>query len=231
MADELDLATIEKLSQELDLSMVPLGAREEVREYFRKGYTEGILGASGTHNEMVIVVHNLQQFRDRGILESAMLSAFTGPKTNHSHLNDDLIATMFSCCDRQRLIAAGDPLPDGETFTIYRGVAGHGRARRLAGFSWTADVNVACWFARRFYLAHPHILTATVSRPDILAFWNCRDEREFIVRPTQFTRLQMTAEDMERHAEEHTNVMKERERLAMEMLKAKRDGLRPASAD
>jgi hypothetical protein len=37
----------------------------------------------------------------------------------------------------------------GETFTVYRGVAGLGRQCRVSGFSWTLDLPRACWFAVR----------------------------------------------------------------------------------
>ncbi len=42
--------------------------------------------------------------------------------------------------DREKLLSLGDPIPDQEFFTLYRGISGgKGQARRVKGLSWTSD--------------------------------------------------------------------------------------------
>jgi hypothetical protein len=91
---------------------------------------------------------------------------------------------MFRVADRARLRAAGDPLPE-PPFTLYRGVAGRGPARRVRGFSWTASRERGPWFADRFtsLLHDPAVYTITVGEESILAYVNERQEEEFIVDP------------------------------------------------
>ena len=92
---------------------------------------------------------------------------------------------LFAIADRAKLRAAGDALPSTGPFTLYRGVAGIGRARRIRGWSWTASLPIAQWFATRsFHLGAPKpaVYTITIEEPNILVYSNERTENEFIVR-------------------------------------------------
>ena len=97
----------------------------------------------------------------------------------------NVIGLMFDLADHEKLIQAGDPVPDQETFTVYRGVGGNGRARRVNGYSWTSSFDTAVWFAKRaklFGLNDPAVFTVTVPRETIMACCNERDEREYLLR-------------------------------------------------
>ena len=77
----------------------------------------------------------------------------------------------------------GDTLPDGKHFTLFRGVAGNGKNRRIKSFSWTDSPYIAAWFAKRYTgLEDPAVYEITVQRNQILAFSNERKESEFILQ-------------------------------------------------
>jgi len=59
---------------------------------------------------------------ERGIYEACLFLAFTAVTTD-LWLTEDLQA-LVDHADRKKLLAAGDSLPPGRQFTVYRGVAG-----------------------------------------------------------------------------------------------------------
>jgi hypothetical protein len=120
--------------------------------------------------------------RARGTYEKCLLHAYSGTRTNYAGLPTYELPFLFGLADRGKLLAAGDPLPDGEEFTLYRGVSGNGRARRVRGISWTSDPACAAWFAKRYtWLNDPAVFTVTVERDRVFAFINHRNENEFLV--------------------------------------------------
>ena len=127
---------------------------------------------------------NFHLLRDLGIYEEALLDAFSGTKSNYHHWGYGALCELFTSANRKRLRAAGDPLPGPGPFTLYRGVAGTGKHRRVRGLSWTASKRIAYWFATRYdRLDNPAVFEATVPESDILAYTNDRDEHEFIFIP------------------------------------------------
>jgi hypothetical protein len=109
---------------------------------------------------------------------------------------------MLASLNREVLAALGDPIPDGHTFTLYRGVAGIGPRRQARGLSWTSSFDVACWFADRSRdFGKPAICSATVAREEIYVYSNRRHLEEFIVRPRSIREISLSAEDLRhRHA-------------------------------
>jgi hypothetical protein len=83
--------------------------------------------------------------------------------------------------DRDRLRAAGAPLPPGDPVRLYRGVAGWGRARRIRGLHWTTDYEQAAWFARRFGLHDPAVYVGDLPARAIVAAIADRQEAECLV--------------------------------------------------
>lgn len=70
-------------------------------------------------------------------------------------------------------------LPD--TLDIWRGTAGLGLARASHGISWTLDRKTACWFCSRMsFFDDLLVLRASVSKAEVFALPNDRDEREVI---------------------------------------------------
>lgn len=164
------------------LDPIPEELRPDAIEAFEAG--EMPLGLASNMESLVLVYMNAKALLDRGMYERALLDAFIAARTNNHHFPVNMLQWLFSRADRARLLAAGDPLPDGETFTLYRGVAGRGPARRVRGFSWTSSPERAQWFANRaggWGLHDPAVYTVTVERSDVYAYSNERKESEFIV--------------------------------------------------
>lgn len=82
---------------------------------------------------------------------------------------------------------------------VYRGVSSD---KYIDGFSWTLDLNLAEWFAKRFgtrtgrlaaavrlthydphHIFKPTLITGTILTSSVIAFLNDRDEQEIIVLP------------------------------------------------
>ena len=151
-------------------------------EAFNRGDAPGFLATAGRDGGLELVLHNLHALQSRGIYETALLWAYGETKTNNLDVPPEIMTYLFAVADRKRLRAAGDPLPGPGPHTIYRGVAGRGRARRLRGWSWTASVEIARWFAgRNAELPAPAVFRVTVPTRAVLAYDNSRDEQEFLV--------------------------------------------------
>ena len=85
----------------------------------------------------------------------------------------------FKYCDKSHLMTADEldvynSMPD--EFDVYRGVS-IGRVKE--GFSWTRDKEKALWFANRF--GKGYLLKAHVKKTDVFAYYNRRDEDEYVV--------------------------------------------------
>jgi hypothetical protein len=166
----------------LCLDSLPLGLREQATRAFEEGAVDLFLLSAGNNaRELQLVFENIGPLKQRGCYERAVLTAFTATRTTNVHWHPDLLGLLFRCCDRDRLRAAGDPLPGPGPFTVYRGVAGRGVLRRLRGVSWTDDFEKALWFAQRYDLPHPAVLRVTIDASAVLAYVNARQEREFLV--------------------------------------------------
>jgi hypothetical protein len=118
-----------------------------------------------------------------GMYEEALLEALIGTRTNHSWLPLKRIHWLMGIADREKLAEAGDPLPNGQSYVLYRGISGAPQKRRPLGVNWTSDFKTAEWFAMRFTefgLGNPAVVKATIKREWIYAYTDDRDEREFI---------------------------------------------------
>ena len=105
-----------------------------------------------------------------------------GTQTNHSNHSMSEIRMMFNFADTEKLRAAGEPIPEQESFTLYRGVSGRTCKRRVNGFAWTESPNTAAWFAMRFNLEDPAVFAVTVPRDSILARCTGRKESEYLLK-------------------------------------------------
>ncbi len=132
------------------------------------------------------VVDNICLLIERGSYEECLLHAYQVCGVNWHHCSLNFIKSLFSIADRKKLLAHGDPLPDGENYILYRGVAGTGRKRRVKGISWTANPRCAAWFAMRFVemgvLGDPAVFTITARREDVLSYLGGK-EQEFLILP------------------------------------------------
>jgi hypothetical protein len=169
------------------------GLKKQALEGFERGDVVRMLISVGIENALWFVCLNAQSLIDRGVYEECLLDAFTGTRTNNRHWDEEVLGRMFERADREKLLAAGDSLPDGDSFTVYRGVSGVGKQRRLRGWSWTVDQEKAEWFANRLCLRHPAVLRATVRRDEVFAYYDGKGEQEFICQPERFERIKLSA--------------------------------------
>jgi len=174
----------------LDLSLIHPALRARAVAALDAGNVEHFLikAEHGNQHHLEIVLHNMLALQERGLYERALLAAWSGCRMNYSGWPTDTLRWMFGQAERDRLRACGEPLPGSGPFTLYRGVAGTGRRRRVRGFSWTDDRNKAAWFAARLPgLADRAIYTTAVTDAAVLAYLDAgeygRNEREFIIMP------------------------------------------------
>lgn len=98
-------------------------------------------------------------------------------------VSTDTLLEWFKTADKTSLMSEEEletynHLPD--EIQIYRGV---GTKSNPKGFSWTANLEKAEWFAERFSVlgGDGYVVTATVKKEDVLAYFSRRDEDEYIV--------------------------------------------------
>jgi hypothetical protein len=176
---------------------IPLNLREaesmwhdQLLDYFAKGDAAGVMFSVGGNTRLLpFVFDNVLALRARGILEPCIVDAYTATRTNFAGWSLSAMQSVFDMADKAKLRAAGNPLPLGEQFTVYRGISGEGKFRKPSGYSWTDDLDRAVWFAKRYGLEDPAVYQATVAAADVLFFSNDRNERDFVFRTRRFKRL------------------------------------------
>ena len=178
------------------LAWHPLERHREAEKALCSGDARLFLGLAQSNTcWLEIVEANALSLQEYGIFEVALRYALTGTRTNNRHFTACRMLDLIKRADRQKLRAAGAPLPGPGPFTLYRGVAGGGSQRHVRGVSWTASLEKARWFGKRFGLPNPAVYRAVVLEQDILAYCNERREQEFLVRlrphlrPTLIERL------------------------------------------
>ncbi len=184
-----------------DLSTVdrPGPGKDEVIKSWKEGNIEGIFCFMPNTYCLGFVEDNAIRLLAIGKYEEALLSAHTGTRTNWAHWAIGSIKWLFEMADPDKLRAAGDPIPQQDSYTLYRGVCGKGPKRRVNGYSWTALLDKAVWFAKRFSVLYedPAVYQVTVQEKDILAVYNGREEKEYILRlplPARPKRIPMDIE-------------------------------------
>jgi hypothetical protein len=196
----------------LDLSLISPALRAQAVKAFEAGDALGFLikARAGNTDWLWIVEANVKPLKSRGIYEKALLDAFTGTRTNNAQFPLGRMRWLFELADPDQLRKVGDPLPGAGPFTLYRGVSGRGRARRVRGFSWTADLDMACWFACREWIGDdairpapdPAVVRGVFAAQDVLFYVNERDEQEFVVdsRKARISKM-LTGPMLERRAQ------------------------------
>lgn len=168
---------------DLWLEPIPMMLRQLAWEAFEEGNAVGFLCRAPNEYAILLVAKNIIRLLERGIYEKTLLEAITATSTNNRHIRLDYFKRLFAYANPERLRAAGDPLPGGGPFTLYRGVAGTGRSRRVRGISWTADFERAVWFAKWHPLPDPGVYQAVVPAKYVLAraHEGFRNEDEYLV--------------------------------------------------
>jgi hypothetical protein len=115
----------------------------------------------------------------------AAYRAFLSSVWEHDH--DEVIAAAANKQQLRHMFRyAAFPLPSDlpDVVTVWRGTSGQPfKEARKTGYSWTTDRDMACWFAMRFAdnYGYPLVLTANVSKSDIVLFSNERCESEAVI--------------------------------------------------
>jgi hypothetical protein len=123
----------------------------------------------------------MESLDEQATIGKIVLYAITAPRLNHSGTPLGEIQSWLQFAGREKMLTAGEPLPTAGPFTLYRGVSGVGRSRRLRGVSWTDSIDVARFFCDRFSFEKPAIITMTIAAEHVYSYTNDRKEREFMV--------------------------------------------------
>lgn len=137
-----------------------------------------------------IVIDNMQTLRKAGLLEDAFLDAWSSNKHGTPYWDMGFTKYMFGLLDRKRLRELSDPLPPADPLTVYRGVAGKDEEeRRVLGYAWTLDLQLATWFAKyrkaSYGLPDPAVYQARIAHEHVLAYLGkrYRNEGEILLLP------------------------------------------------
>ena len=140
-----------------------------------------------------------------GLLEEGFVEAWGTQKWGCPNWTPAFCRTIFAKFDRGTMLRAGDPLPPGDSFIVYRGVAGIGAKRRVRGYSWSAEEGIAKLFAelraKRFGLPNPSVYSAVIQKEDILTYidGSNKDEREFLLLPHKLSKLRRVGDSQFRN--------------------------------
>lgn len=136
--------------------------------------------------KLQFVERNVESLRRIKSYEKILLRAYQSLSITIEDLRLDRLRRLFALADRERLLAAGDPLPEGESFKLYRGTGKEiesKRGIRVHGLSWTDKIEIARKFSGLYTEPkyESHVYTANVPRAQVLAFRKY-PEREFVLR-------------------------------------------------
>jgi hypothetical protein len=154
----------------------------------------------GNHQRLAFVVDNRCFLQSRGLYEEALLKAFIGGKISLHGWPLERLLALLAEADPVRLRAAGDPLPEPAPTTLYRGVAGRGRARRVRGLYWTGLLDEACWFALWTPLPDPAVYQIPFEASVVLAYGQGTPGDDYLVRlppACRPQRVDLTLEEIE----------------------------------
>lgn len=158
----------------LNLKAVHKALDESCRTHAKEGDYEGMFSCCDSNASMAFLIDNREWFRERGVFEEVMLLAWNTQRFTHGY--QPWMRMFLALADREKLMAASEPLPAGERFTVYRGVTS-GKlklwGKRIGGdkhcLSWALDLAVARTFASTGGL--PGTVYATeVTRDQIYAY-------------------------------------------------------------
>ena len=144
--------------------------KDRIKMHAKKGNWQGMLSCAG--NSMLgFFYDNRAWFEKRGLYEAALLYAWNNQKVT-IHWRDH-IRLLLLMANREALLEASDPLPEGDVFTIYRGLTDydgeiHGIPIRgkERGVSWTLNPETA----KRFSWEMGKVYATEVRREDIYAY-------------------------------------------------------------
>jgi hypothetical protein len=207
------------LAEKLNLRMInPPLVDMAARSFEERDALGFICVALSNEHALALVYDNLNPLKEAGMYEECLAQALTGTRTNNSSWSPWVLEWLFSECDLLKLRTCGDPLPGTGPFVVFRGVSGMGRRRIVRGLSWTADLDVACWFAMRHSFDNwkrpvqscvgPAVYVSKLPERSVYFFTDERKEKEFVGRPARCSRLQIDRVEMEKRADRRQNAIR-----------------------
>jgi hypothetical protein len=78
----------------------------------------------------------------------------------------------------------------------------------VRGLSWSASLDVACWFALRYStLGAGAVYRAVLQDSDVFLYFDERGEQEYIGRPRSCKRLELSKDEMRAASDRHTEAV------------------------
>jgi hypothetical protein len=150
----------------------------QARRYANAGEVGGFFGSAESGTSMYLLSRNWWWFKQRNLHIKALLMAWSNQKVAYQW--EVAMRYFLSDCDRADLLRCSDPFPEGDSYTLYRGVQNlaHRKSNPL-GLSWTTSLDVAKWFAGQ----DGTVYMVTVKREDVYAriHESGRGEHEMLV--------------------------------------------------
>jgi hypothetical protein len=164
------------------MSLIPEVFREGAEQAWMQRDVAQILCYIDNLDCLAFVVDNLRSLKIAGLYEEALLDAYFITRVNHHRWELGALQMIFEVADRKVMLGLCEDIPTPLPCTIYRGVSGRGRNRRVRGLSWTLDFEQAKWFATRYKeLPSPAVYQYTVKDDRyIYAYSNDRQEQEVV---------------------------------------------------
>lgn len=171
--------------------LIDIYSDEEGRSRIQKNIEESIKKADNIHLILSMMrtpyhftfLKYTKDYLDKKTFSKLLASVWVNTENPNQDTNVSISTFIrwFKSADRKVLMSEKEyeyysDLP--EEITVYRGVA-VGRAES-EGLSWTCNYNTAKWFSNRFNTGEKkgYILKGTVSKKDVFAYFNSRDEDE-----------------------------------------------------
>jgi len=172
----------ERTSAEPNLDAVWEPLRDSCLEHAKDGDFKRMIACAANGGAMAFLIDNAEWFRARGVFEEAMLLAWNTQRFTHGYQN--WMRIFLALADREKLMAASEPLPQGDRFTVYRGVSKSKLklwGKTLGGdkrcISWTLDPEVARRFAGLDGIGGT-VYATEVSRDQIYAYLGGKGNRQ-----------------------------------------------------
>jgi hypothetical protein len=148
----------------LRLKGIPPKLWGQARRALTVGDVALFFGSTSSDVSMCLLLRNWFWFLSHGMAEKALLTAWSNQKYTFQYA--DAMRWALEQVDQQKMVVTGDPLPKGDSFTLYRGVNRDGNPH---GFSWTTSIDIARRFANMFGLEGT-VYSIVVPRSDVYAY-------------------------------------------------------------
>lgn len=191
------------LQEEIDAGKLPTFEEDvkEMQECEGLGDIPSFMMVAGGHRHLAVVIDRVQELKRAGVLEKALIHGWTSHNTTHKGFQEGLLKMLWKLCDKKVVDGLRTMQVELPT-TVYRGVYGVGRKRRIKDLSWTLDPNIAAWFATRFGKEDPRVFSTVVDAENFLFATDERNEKEVVMVPSKVTRMKWDKAELQAMGDE-----------------------------